>query len=426
MGLVYSLKLLADLLIYLTFAGLVSALTGGGGLFSTLLFFTPCAVLLGLLANRGRAKYSALALLIPLLLFAFAESSLQLMLLLPAFAYILYYTNKLPYDVKLINYPGVFKIYMSLNLIAAFIFLAWVHVAAWVISAVLIPYILIFSPIAVFLMHLVRHEREVLAHTRFKLISALSFALVFTAAVLLSSEWAIGLAGAIWETTSTFIIIAIIAACAVLTLMHFFKRDLHRIKEYFSISKLIGTVLFLLIVISFVLSLFQKGGEIQALGGFGEEGQGLNIWLIILLAFIILILFMMALYLLRLLYELARMLYSFLTGKNEKAEPRPEFTRISLDNEKNINKKSMDASSNQIRHIYKKFLKLCKKRKVEIEPRHTTEDIAKNFGSIIGDFDNATKLRAIYLDSRYGEKIISPEDIKDSKDIYRKLKQTGK
>ena len=102
MRLVYSLKLLSDLLLYMSFAGLASALAGSGGLFMYLMFFIPCAVIIGLLANNGKLRFFALMLLIPAFLYALQYSVLQLILLAPVFVYFTYYAAKLPYDIKII------------------------------------------------------------------------------------------------------------------------------------------------------------------------------------------------------------------------------------------------------------------------------------------------------------------------------------
>ena len=70
-----------------------------------------------------------------------------------------------------------------------------------------------------------------------------------------------------------------------------------------------------------------------------------------------------------------------------------------------------------------KFLKLCKTKRVVIEPSQTTADIAQNFGNAVGEYENAFALREIYIESRYGEKIPDSAAVRKCKETYDRLKR---
>jgi len=406
----------------MTFAGLTMALAGGESMFSYLRFFIPAAMLLGFLANKGKLRFLALIFLVPVLFPGFS-GRLQFALTAPALAYIVYYANKLPYDIKIINYPGVFKFYTALNLVAAFVLFTWIPVWAWAISAVTIPYVIMFSVSAVIMMHMVRHEREVLSHTKFKAMSILSVTGVFLMGFILSSEWLIEAVLGFMGDVQILIFGALALFLVLFVLIGFVKYDFSRLKG--QLPKILGALVLIAIVLLPLFLILEEGGEIQEFGAAVLDiEQGLNIWLLILLGFISLILLLMAAALIRLLYEFVLMLYNFLTEKQPKNEPSPEFERLILEGDEiGIRKKEKGKVSNPIRRIYRKFLKLCKVRGVVIEKSQTTADIAVSFGNAVGEHEGAFALRDIYAESRYGEKEPKIEDIKECRELYNKLKK---
>lgn len=419
MSLVYTLKLLSDLLFYLSFAGLASAIAGYGPMFGSLPFFVLTAILLGALANKGRFKFLALTALIPPLISALFYGRWPLIFLAPAICYSTYYAAKLPYDIKIVRYPGVFKIYMAMSFTAAFVFFAWFHTARWALNSVMIPYVIMFSASAVVLMHMVRHDRESLLNTRFRAMIILSVIGVFLAGALLSSGRVIGFVSGILSGVNPRILIP---ALLIILLIPVLLIALRKFKSLWKIAA--AAIAGFLLFFSLIMGLTQGDEEFQmVMDGFGAAEPGLNIFLIILLAFISMILLMMAVFLLILLYELVRMLYGFLTGKQPAGESMPEFERIALNEELSPVKAAEPKTTNQIRRIYRKFLKMCIAKQITMEPSSTTADISRQFGAVTSDYENTAALRELYINSRYGEKPSTREDIKKCKEVYNRLKK---
>jgi len=268
---------------------------------------------------------------------------------------------------------------------------------------------------------MVRHDRSILSHTGFKAMSILSVTGVFLLGLALSTEWIVRAVTDIFGNIYGFILALIFLLFALFLIFSLFRYDFSRLKGQF--PKIIGAVILLLTVLIPLFIVLQDGGEMQEFGALGDIEQGLNIWLIILLVFILMILLLMAASFIRLLYEITRMLYGFLTDKRLPGGPPPEFERIIIDEESSLFKARKPKVTNQIRRIYRKFLKLCIMRGIVIEPSQTTEDIAGNFANTTGEYKNTFALRDIYVDSRYGEKAVNAEDIKECKEIYNKLKK---
>jgi len=433
MKLVYSLKLLSDLLFYLSFAGLISTLASSGDLFDSLLFFVPCAVLLGILADKGWLKYATLVLLIPAAMNALNYSLIQLGFLTPAIVYVVYYAYSLPYDVKIVKYSGAFKVYMLLSLFVSFLFVVWFPVP-YIVSSVTIPYAIMFGASAVALMHMIRHDEAILSHTKFKVMSILSVVGVFLLGVALGNEWVIQMALRFLSNSYVIAVIIIAAFCGLIVFLKRQKFDLLKVVKSFPFFRLLAAAVGVAASMAIIFTLIQEVEEVYIPFYCGcyvcicyyceclTYGATQNIWLVILGMVVFSFLALAATYLVAVMIEFAKMLYKLWKEERVVRENSPEFERVVLGNDEALIKTSKPKNDNEIRRIYRKFLKLCRQRRVVIEPSSTTTDIAKSFGHMTGEHEKALALREIYVDARYGEKNINAEDIKESKAIYKQLK----
>jgi len=422
MKLVYSLKLLSDLLFYLSFAGLVSVLIGGDGFFDILMLLVPCAVLLGVWANAGWLKFLSLAFLIPAALSALEYGVIHLLLPAPVFFYIVHYATNLPYDIKTIQYSGAFKIYMTLNLVISFVFIVYFPIISWAISSATIPYAIMFCASSVVLMHMVRHDTEILSHTRFKIVSVLSILSVFLLGAILGTERVVQALLSALSNVYVLFAILFVTLCAFIVFIKRSGYNFRKLLKRISILRLAIISALISAILIAVITLSNDVVDVELLTGGGYAGDAQNIWLIILLITISSIVLMMAVYLIMILYEFACMLYRLLMDKYPAGKASPGFERVML-NEEGPEKAKVRITDNQIRHIYRKFLKLCKLKRVAIETGSTTADIAKSFGHMANEYENAALLREIYIGIRYGEKVPGSDDIKKVQGIYRGLKR---
>ena len=433
MKLVYSLKLLSDLLFYLSFAGLISTLASSGNLFDSLLFFVPCVVLLGTLADAKWLKYVALVLLIPAALNALNYSLIQLGFLVPAIIYVIYYAASLPYDVKRVKYSGVFKVYMLLSLFVAFLFVVWFPIP-YIVSSVTIPYTIMFGASAVALMHMIRHDAVILTHTKFKVMSILSVVGVFLLGAALGNEWVIQAALRFLSSPYVISALIVIAFCVLIVFLKRQKFEFLKLVKSFPLFRLLGAAAGVAVSLAAMFWLIREVEEVEIPFYCGcyycvcyyceclTYGVTQNIWLIILGVVVFSFLALAVTYLGVVLCEFVKMLYKLWKEERAVRENSPEFERVILGDDESLIRVQKSKNDNEIRRVYRKFLKLCKLNRVVIEPSSTTIDIAKNFGHMTGEHDKALALREIYVDVRYGEKDIEAEDIKESKAIYKKLK----
>ncbi|MCL2566241.1 MAG: hypothetical protein FWE24_10640 [Defluviitaleaceae bacterium] len=412
MSLVYSLKLLSDLVFYLTFAGLISALIGAqgremgvGGFVSYLPFFVIAAAVLGTLASKkGYVKYLALLPLFGAITGAFNDGMIHLVLIAPAIVYTVYYATTLPYNIKTVSYSAVFRLYLILVLPMCIFFASNLSFFGAFLSGVIVPYLIMFAASSIILMRMIRHDTEILEHTRFKAMNSLSVAGVLLAGAALGSEQGIR---------------------TILTILSFiYFRMFIPILYYIILA--IGAVLF---------PIFRLLGweEWETTWPAEEEQQGdfdgwedmmayqheAGIGYLIFQIVVFIGLGVLAFFLLRALFR-------FLTHKQiVRDSDHTGVSRVSLDEGRRLFRKREPRVTHQIRQIYRKFLKLCKNRGITLHPNLTTEDIARSFGESVGDYTGAKDLREIYIESRYGEKTPNSSHVKESKEIYNKLKKLG-
>lgn len=410
MSLVYSLKLLTDILFYMTFAGLISALVGAvgremgnSGLLSTLPFLLVSILLLGVLAEKGRLKYAAFLPLIGAVAAAFNYGLIHLILLGPACAYIIYYATTLPYDIKTVGHAVVFRMYLIITLPICIFFSANFTFFGAFMNGVMGPYLIMYVAASIVLMRMIRHDTEVLNQRRFRIMNSLSVGAVVLAGLFLGSNRGVAL---------------------MLGLLSFIYFRLF-IPLLYLMLLAVGLILY-----PFAMLFGLEPWDVPWPGQDQPDGDGE--WAEIIaeqpdpgIGYTI---FQIAVYasLAVAAFFLLRALFRFLTqkqlvrdskGVNIERTAMPDVLRQSRRKEPRVN--------HQIRQVYRKFLKLCRNRGITLYPSLTTEDIAKSFSASVGDSKDVMTLREIYIDSRYGEKKPKSADVKECKEIYSKLKKMG-
>ena len=408
MGLVYSLKLVSDLLFYMTFAGTISALIGSygrqmgnSGLLSVLPLMALSAMLLGPLAERGKFKYLAFIPLIPAVFMALNYGIIHLLFLAPALAYIVYYATTLPYNIKTVGYTNIFRMYLYVAIPIAIFFAVNVAFFGAFLSGALGPYIIMFLVSSIVLMRMLRHDNEILMQNRFKIMNSIGVIGVIIMGVVLGSPQGLRLMTAV----ISFIYFRIFIPFAV------------------AIFALVGIILFP------IMSLFNweevempqdDGGGYVGLPPdfeFYEMQQSIGVIIFQIIVFIGLAV---------LVFYVLRAIFRFLTQKTFNREGAPANIQRVFLGDKGPARRKEPRVNHQIRQIYRKFLKLCKNRGITLHQSLTTEDIAKSFASSVGDNESAFALREIYIESRYGEKTPDSKDVKQCRELYGKLKKLGR
>jgi len=408
MSLVYSLKLLADLFFYLTFAGTISALIGGvdrvmgnSGLLSTVPFVALSAFLLGALHDKGKLKYLSFVPLVPAAFVALNYGVVHLFLLAPAIAYTVYYATTLPYNIKTVGYTTVFRIYMCIVLPLSLFFALNSTFFGAFLSGALGPYLLMFATCGIVLMRMLRHDSDILMQARFKIMNSLGVAGVIIAGAFLGSPRGIQLMGAVLNFLYFRVFIPIVTF----------------------IFMTVGFVLFpILALFGFeewdVYFPMDDGADMYGVPGDIEVYQlerGLSYYIAQIVVLIIVV--VVAFYVLRAMFR-------FLTEKSIIRDGAPVIIERVFLGDDNKTKKKEPRVNHQIRQVYRKFLKLCEKRGITMHPSLTTKEIADAYGSSAKDSENPDRLREIYIESRYGEKTPTSADVKECKELYSKMKKS--
>jgi len=407
MSLVYSLKLLCDVLFYMTFAGLISAFIGvhgsvmtNSGLLNTLPFLVISAVLLGASAERKMIKYLVFLPLFGAAAIAYNDGLIHLILLGPAIAYIIYYATTLPYDIKTVGHSVVFRLYLIIVTPICIFFSANFTFFQSFMNEVLGPYLIMFAAASIVLMRMIRHDIEVLNQRKFRIINMLSVAGVVLAGIFLGSGTGIRfmLMGLSFLYFRVFIPILYFILLVIGVILYPFTRILGLERMDVAWPEDSGPV------------------ELTEWVDMGDEviRRGLGYQIVQVIVFIAL--GVAAFFLLRALFR-------FLTHKQLVRGVAAVKTENILIKDGRKNKRKEPRVNHQIRQIYRKFLKLCKNKGITLHQSLTTEDIAKSFGSAVKDKSSTFALREIYIDSRYGEKRPTSADIKECKELYNKLKK---
>ncbi len=109
---------------------------------------------------------------------------------------------------------------------------------------------------------------------------------------------------------------------------------------------------------------------------------------------------------------------------NNKAVEKTKLNKINREHIKNDEKNKSDdrlvGNRGEVRKYYKKFLELCKKRNIRLEPFDTSLDVEDK--SISEFEENALRqMRKVYISARYDDEDVTSADAKSAKEIYNEL-----
>jgi len=403
------LKLLSDVLFYMTFAGLISALIGAqgrdmgnSGLISVLPFLLVSIFCLGLLSERGKLKYAAFLPLFAAIMGAWNYGLIHLILLGPAIAYIVYYSTTLPYDIRTVSHTNVFRMYLIITLPICIFFSANFTFFGAFMNGVMGPYLIMFVTASIVLMRMIRHDAEILNQRKFKIMNTLSVSAVILTGLFLGSQTGLRVMRIIFHFLyfNVFINILYLVLIIVGALLYPFAR------------------LFGLEPLEMIWPTYSADGDADGWEEIIAEQPEPGIAYLIFQILVFIGLAVAAFFILRALFR-------FLTAKQLIREMDPVRTeRVSI-NDTNKAKRKEPRVNHQIRQVYRKFLKLCKNRGITLHPNLTTADIAATFAQATGEHESTKALREIYIDSRYGEKTPTSNHVKEAKEIYGKLKKAS-
>lgn len=381
---IFFLKLMSDLLFYLTLisVGSIFSLT----LYINVLYSLPFFILSSALLAHRKFKYVAILPLIYLAFISFNNGLVHfVVLIIPIIYSILHF--KPPYEEEL-KYVRVFKVYVKIFSVIA-LFIIWTNHPLLYFAT----FVSLFLICSVTLLRISRHDVKVRNSNKFKVFNIVTISTVFLTALIFSLD--------------------------------FFTNIILSVISFLYLNVVINALMFLIqlpfTVLSFIINLFSpnlSGGEVEDTivpeFGWGDrlhETQN-HVWAVILGIIIAIILIALAVYILIKLLKLLRD-----TGVIDKLKFQDE-ERYFLGKEKS----SEAIHKSKIRKTYRKFLKLCNLRGIEIKEYMTTEETALKWSNTLGEKEKALKFRKFYIKNRYGEKELDKQEIKEYERIYKELK----
>jgi len=311
--------------------------------------------------------------------------------------------------VKEFDYAPAFQIFLA---VFGFIFVVFTVFHTWTRTGSQLPlettlFAIIFLLLSISFMRLIRHDELVLKQFRFKLMNATSLIGVMIGAVILSNQRLLS-----FILTATLTTLGFIWSYLLEPVLEFILRILFSIFAFF-------------------LNLFGLGGEVEMdfLSPEAPQGGGADYsdWagpveanvifqrVIIILAIVIVIL---------LVVKLFQMLGAKVTPP-EARDDGVEEERFSLDDQKRRFDRKRHFGrykENQIREIYREFLVLLKKKKVDI-PLYLTSAEVENRVDDKFKAEKSSILRETYIRIRYGEISYTKEDVKRIKGLYKEIKE---
>ncbi|MCL2402112.1 MAG: DUF4129 domain-containing protein [Oscillospiraceae bacterium] len=390
------LKSVCNICFYMTFANFIGVLAGGSNLFVTLPVFVLAAFLGAFLAERGRIKYLALAPLV-LCFFMVPLHPANVLVLIPACIYTAFALLRPRQGMSHQEYLVVFKAFAKLFIPYLLAALLFGQLAAVENGSVL--FAMTFLAGAVTLLRILRHDDEVINERRFKLLNVL----------YISGAIAIG---------------------PILSINDFFVlRTLGRLYTDIIVPAFVFLISGIFNLVNALLqSLYlwtpeEEAGEVVDMLEIFEawEEAGAEIWARIV-GYIVSVIIVLAVLLgaVLLVRHIVRKVKAMLA---QAEQPPPSYsesrTTIGAVAAPSAQKRRR-RQGNPVREIYRKFLNLCKRRDMDIQPFMTSQDIEQAAAEHFSQ-PQLKALRDIYIKVRYADADCTKEDIKQAKALYNEL-----
>lgn len=315
------------------------------------------------------------------------------MILFPA-VYTFFIIKESKYDA---GYDEFKELFLKL-VIAAVLLLIIVFIVSWVdkFKRFSIPYIAVFFMSGIYLMRTIRHGKDMIKNKTIGIINISVILIVCIVCVILSSD---------------------IALNAVLNLLNF-------IYDKAIIPLIMGIVYAIMFVIwpfiRLLSKLIDENGNVEEIELPEEEevediirGIESNETVINILGYAVVIILGIL---------LVRKLLSNKKKKLISNDIREYRSFLNDDNYSKKDRKALKNSFNQIRYWYRKFLILCTRKKIELNPSDSSQSIYEKSSEVfVNSKDELENMKEIYRKARYSKDSIANQDIKRIKGIYKKL-----
>ena len=393
MSLVFALKVLSDISFCLTFLSFILSMLGGDSLFITVPVFTVALLGCGALLNKGTLRFLPLVLLASAFLLVPADVKNYTALALPC-TYIIFSVAKSGTFASRFDYSRVFSLFLRL-------FIPFLIVTAIAFRAHLengaVQFGVIFLLCAVLLMRMLRHDEEVLAQKKFGVMNTISVVAALGLIFVLSSPAFLSIAktviGAIYGYVLAPVVIAVITAIINLLWPLISRLDLSRMMKGMAELEPGEPVM----PDEFVETLGVDAGI------FAMIVKVLSITIVVLLCALI-------------IYRVFKFLYSARgrasgSGISERRSVYIPPLRPHI----NVG----GGSGQQVREIYRRFLRMCSREGIVLEPYMTSADVEALSADKCNKPADAAEIRNIYIDVRYGEKPAEKGNIKHLRELCR-------
>jgi len=301
-----------------------------------------------------------------------------------------------------IKYKAAFMLYVKI--FAVFAVFMIIGDSIDIFTTIITPIAMVFFVSSITLMRLSRHSDSVQSQLSYKLLSGGSVAALVVAAVLMSLFWASGL----MRTVLLFLYhrVGVVILMAVVHVVIFIMSPL--------VEWLLG--IDLSPQEEYTIPDDLAYGEYSGDGGALSEADPLHF----AAAFGIIIAIILLAIILRVLFKILTHRPVQLKGE---AGVEQEYVAIEGRKQQTVKQK------NRVRRYYQRFLAVCKKRGIPVEPRFTTDTYNKMASEKFGEEEGLNKFREIYLPVRYGgdaKENAAQEDIDFVKKFVAKLRRMRK
>jgi len=396
----YFLRMIADLGAYYAFGGAIAAISGGGEKLMGVLILQSAAYALSCLPKKRGFR---LVLLIPLAVCFFLPGLFipDRILLTPPTLYLLYLAWTGDSALSWNRHVSLFKGFLSAYL--PFALLAVLLGAKEELLLCSLPYGLMMLVSSVLLMRALRHDESVYRELRFLLINGIGVAILAVGAFLMSTEAFRQGCEAVIGTVYKFVIapVLMLLLCLMGGIVAGLGWLLSRIRKPQPEGD--GEVLDLV---------FQSAEEILGLEEMQTAAETNPVWWIVFATLLILtVLFFFFRWLVR--------------RHPEEAKVPGSETRLQLEGDISRPKEPPRGSPVQkVRAIYRKFLKLCERQGLYLEPSTTSKDVEHEAQHYYPNQHISGEMRKIYLAARYAERA-EKADVVKMRSLLASLKKNG-
>lgn len=393
MVLMYFLRALEELGLYYAFAGTVAGAQGASMTMAVLLVQSGCFTLSALLRNRRWARLAALLPAAVLLVFSGGPDRIMS---LPGLAYLICLAWLEDYHLRWARQADVFSLMWKLFL--PFIPLAALFGALEGLTSQGLPVFLTAAVSSALLLRSIRHGPEIYCRRAYQVRNWLAVAAMLAGACLASMDWFLGCISWIYDNVVTPLLLGLAMAVGlVLTVvMPLFYQLLANLfwENDIDIAFPAGE--------AGPLDLARElAGESGNLGGRVLAALG-----IVAAALAVFLLFRWLL----------------------RRRPGPEAEAISWGERRTVaaeppRREVLPATyAGRIRAQYRRFLKLCRKKGVEISPSDTSAQVSAKAGRWLADPEVLSALEAIYCRARYDNQA-TREDLAEMKRLWGQVRK---